>query len=195
MERLGNYLRQNLPELQTLVENKLNVKLGKIEIKPIPCCVNDIADYMAKKEEFSPAVMRVATALVRIAIFLTEDGYFLRGSGMIAKAGPSTIYYSRSPLALYGLTDSDMMATELHELTHIAHAKLADITLMEKPPKYTEAFAEYVAMKIMEEKGKTVPESSYAKELFKFRLELDKKKLKTIDQVIQFVLEQKQETY
>lgn len=192
MERLGNYLRQNLPQLQQLVEEKLHVPLGKIEIKPIPQCVNEIADDIAKETKLSPAVMYAIKKAVQISIFLTEDGYFLKGSRMIAKAGQSTIYYSRSPIAVLPLTPDNMMMTGLHELTHVAHSKLGNISLTKKPTKYAEAFAEYVAMEIMQEQGRTVTNISYFEELFEFNLQLYYRKLKTIDQVVQFVLEQKQ---
>ena len=47
---MQNYLTENLPQLQEAVENKLEVKLGEIQIKSIYSLADDLIKLQEEKE-------------------------------------------------------------------------------------------------------------------------------------------------
>jgi len=145
MERLGNYLKHNLPELQGRIEEKLDVKLGKIDVQPLPGCVDE---WVAFADNCWPVW---TTSLRAIGTGLS---HILKAFYMVAKAGESTIYYSRSPINQFE-SERDMVQIGLHELVHIALDRLAGVPVDEvKIPHYIEeGFATYVAKDIIQDMG------------------------------------------
>ena len=142
MELFGNYLRKNIPAWKKLVENELKVDLGTIDILPLPKCIDEII------EELHPSLCKkILFKLIGMPlIYLSEDF-------IAAKAGKSTVYYSRSPLVAIG-SERDMTQTALHELGHIAHRKLLEPFGHEDyhkiPENVREGFAECVAIYLIQ---------------------------------------------
>lgn len=146
MERLGNYLRKHLPDLQARVEKELDVSLGKIDVLPLPKYTNEILLTHEKFMDTSPAKKWLSWAVKKSALYLIEDF-----CNVYATIGDSAIYYSRGPILNWSLTEKEMYFTSLHELAHIAHFRLAGISSGDKgiPKHITEGFADYVAVSIM----------------------------------------------
>ena len=116
MEKLGDFLRANIPDLQTRVEETLEVKLGEIAACPLPQVVDDVlsSEYFRNLKRWQKTLLE---SLGKIRMSIGEQF-------MLSRAGDSAIYYSRAHRLLWYLSDRDMTQVGLHELVHIAHAKL-----------------------------------------------------------------------
>ena len=148
MEKLGDFLRANIPDLQTRVEETLEVKLGEIAACPLPQVVDDVlsSEYFRNLKRWQKTLLEL---LCKSVISGIEQF-------MVSRAGDSAIYYSRAHRLLWYLSDRDMTQIGLHELTHIAHATLLGISTYNKdniPNRIKEGFAVYVAANIMVNMG------------------------------------------
>jgi len=132
MERVGNFLRKYIPEVQPAIEHAAGVRLGEVSARPYADdCVQDTG-----KAGYSLALHQL-----------------LRPELMMAKG--STIYYntSISTLIVPGGTLWNMTA---HELGHIAHRKLVGRNELESPEDLREEVANYFAKKALDRLGKPV---------------------------------------
>ena len=182
-DTLGNYLRDNLPELQSLVEDKLGVELGEIDILPL---VNFPEKQMEKfGGDYNTFTRFLLTSISQLQMIILENfkGYAL--------AWDSSIYYSQSTLALM-LPERRMAEMGLHELVHLAHQKMAGKNPVEiiAPPYIIEGFADYVAWDILQETHPT-PYSGhppFTSHVMAFERELDRRHIRYYDGMIDFVV-------
>ena len=189
MEKFGNFLRANIQDLQTRVEEALEVELGNIDILPLP---KYIQEWMAQAPPMSNFLRHVVKIIGTCYIYSAELFF---GN---AKAGNSTIYYSRGPQVLI-MSDRAMTEAGLHELVHIAHARLMGrpvSDILSVPEHITEGFAMHVARRITQnELGLKTPSlfwsfglSSYHGHYKKFEEEILRKGVTDYKQLKDMVL-------
>jgi hypothetical protein len=149
MNFLKKNLEKHLPYLKEAIEDRLDVDLGEIDVSPFSRWLDD---HLSRS---SYNITKTGERLVRITIkpfSLLMELFFIP-----FKLGNSTIYYSRSPLYLL-YNENDVIQSGLHELAHIANAKIANKRNIEEIKENVsefvyEGFAELVARNVMEDSG------------------------------------------
>ncbi|HIH24747.1 TPA: hypothetical protein HA251_06970 [Candidatus Woesearchaeota archaeon] len=141
--------------LQPLVEQKLDVSLGVIDVKPFPCCIDEILDKMRLRSSTSP----LHYFWMKYAIGLPV-AYLVEFTAATAKAGAATVYYSRHP-AWSLQPEPFKRETVLHELAHIGHRRIVGGDTGRYPEYVVEGFADLVAIAIESDAGRHYVRPSY----------------------------------
>lgn len=155
MVELKGVFKQYLEPAKNVVEEKLEVSLGKLRV--LPCWSFGLFEY-EYENDFSK--------LENLDFYLQEiKGYFLQDMKkptLLARAGNRGVYYSRLKHK-HPLTEFEAKQTLYHELFHIGLARYAfyenifDDEFMDMvPTDIDEQFAEYMSLKAMEKEGHNI---------------------------------------
>lgn len=182
MNSWGQYIQENIPLLQPLVERKLNVSLGSIDVKPFSCCIDEILDDMQVRRSASP----LRYYWMKYAIGLPA-AYFVEFTTAAAKAGASTIFYSRHPA--WSLQPVPFKReTVLHELAHIGHRRIVGGDTRKCPEYVVEGFADLVAIAIENDAGRHYVRPSYDYTHYhQFMQDLTSKGVTTFPQMLHYL--------
>lgn len=175
MEKLGNFLRANLPDLQRRVEDKLEVKLGTIDVKPMLELASEVRIPLT-----SIGIRKV----IKLPYLLALPSCGILEEAAAAAAGESTVYYTRSRSKLSEVeTEYDMNSIGAHELSHIGHLRLLNgdwLRYLTCPQYVSEGFPEFVAREIMKDMGLDSAEKVYETLFKQFEDELKRRNLSGI---------------
>jgi hypothetical protein len=161
MSNIGRIFRENLPEFQGIVENQLEVSLGKLRALPIWCYPFAEFDY----DQDISLRDNLGSLINDFRVYYAAD--FDSDSCYLGKAGNKAVYYGQRAADRLWWKDKECKKTLLHELYHIGLARyggygdvMSEELESDLPDHLDEAFSELMATRTLKEMGMNVKSRS-----------------------------------
>ncbi len=143
-ERIGNFLKKHVKDVQPTIEELIGTTLGDIGVRPL----SEQTDEHVKLQKKRGFIWSKKDERL-FKLYLAAQEWTL---STIAQVVKSTIYYSRSPAGLMP-TGNYLWYLTAHELGHLAHHALVGEHEFFCFKNIRETFADYVAVHALKRKN------------------------------------------